>query len=65
MPEREPVVEDDYLGLSVEAARTQAEQAGWRVRIYAEGSVLTADRRSDRLNLKSDATGVVVEAQVF
>ena len=65
MPSREPVVGDDYLGLAVEAARTKAEMAGWRVRTYSEGAVLSADRRSGRLNLRSDVNGVVVEARVF
>jgi hypothetical protein len=65
MADREPIVEPDFLGLSAEAATVKAEHAGWSARAYTKDSVLTADRRTDRVNFELDDRGVVVSARVF
>jgi hypothetical protein len=65
MDETRPVDPGEYVGLPEDAATAKAEAAGWRVRAYATGSMLTMDHRTDRLNLELDDEGVVIDARVF
>ena len=55
----------EYVGLAAATATAKAKAAGWRVRTYTRGSLLTMDHRTDRLNLELDDDGVVVDARVF
>jgi DNA-binding CsgD family transcriptional regulator len=59
------IAERDFLGLSAEAATVKAEEAGWSARAYTEDSVLTADRRADRVNFELDDPGRRGEREGF
>lgn len=43
--------QDSLIGLDVDEATTRAESAGWLVRAYVRGAMLTADHDPRRLNL--------------
>jgi hypothetical protein len=54
---------EELVGRTVDEATREAEAAGWRVRAYAPGSMLTMDFREDRMNLEHE-DGVVRRAWV-
>ncbi len=53
----------DLVGRSLDEADQVVTEAGWEVRAYAPGSMLTMDYREDRMNLEH-ADGVVLRAWV-
>jgi hypothetical protein len=54
---------DELVGRTLDQATQEAEVAGWRVRAYTPGAMLTMDFREDRLNLEHE-DGVVRRAWV-
>lgn len=54
---------DELVGKSLAEATREAEAAGWQVRAYEPGGILTMDFREDRINLEHD-DGVVRRAWV-
>lgn len=56
---------EELIGLDVRETGRRANEAGWHVRAYEPEAWLTADHRTDRLNLCYSATGIVTHAGIF
>jgi hypothetical protein len=54
---------DELVGKALDEATAEAEAAGWRVRAYESGAMLTMDFREDRMNLEHE-DGVVRRAWI-
>ena len=54
---------EELVGTGLDEATRDAEVAGWQVRAYAPGAMLTMDFREDRMNLEHE-DGVVRRAWV-
>lgn len=54
---------EEFVGKALDEATREAEAAGWQVRAYSPGGVLTMDFREDRMNLEHQ-DGVVLRAWV-
>jgi hypothetical protein len=62
---RDAPAADEYVGLTLPEATEKAQAQGKVLRDLSESRWLTADRRSDRVNLRLDAAGRVTDAAWF
>ena len=46
--------DDELVGRTLEEATAEAETAGWQVRAFEPGAMLTMDFREDRMNLEHE-----------
>lgn len=55
---------EDYVGLRCAEAHALAADQGWTPWRVVPGEVITAEYNYDRLNLRADEDGVVVDASL-
>ena len=59
-----PLEPSKFLGLEVHEAARRATDAGWLVRAYEPEAALTADYRTNRMNLCYSTAGIVIRADI-